>query len=54
MLPDLHVPEMAPVYYRNDHASERKQTMPVITIFPKVQMPEQPHGFLKVNEFDCY
>ena len=30
-----------------------KATEPAFRIYPKVQMPLQSHGYLKVNESDC-
>ncbi len=51
---DMPASKMVTVYSRNEQPSESKQTKPVVILYPKVQMPAEPHGYLKANEHDCF
>lgn len=50
----LPVSKIVKVYPRSEQPSESEQTKPVLTLYPKVQMPVQPHGYLKAKESDFF
>ncbi len=54
MQPYTPTSKMITVYSRSERSSETEQTKPVFTLYPKVQMPAEPHGYLKANEHDCF
>lgn len=50
----LPASKIVKVYPRGEQPAESKQTKPVLPLYPKVQMPVQPHGYLKAKESDFF